>query len=58
MQAGRHRLRFATEPYFLAQQLSTLYPEITVLFTVADGEFDLHLPLLLTPHSYTTYRGT
>ena len=55
---GKHRLLFLTEPYFAAQKLPTLYPEIAVVFTVREGEANFHLPLLLTPHSYTTYRGT
>ena len=58
VQAGKHRLTFAVAPYFAAQKLETLYPEIAVIFSVAEGERNFHLPLLLTPHSYTTYRGT
>ena len=58
VKAGRHRLTFVTEPYFAAQGVTTLYPEVAVVFTVLAGEVNLHLPLLLTPHSYTTYRGT
>ena len=58
VQPGTHRLTFHTAPYFAARRLSTLYPQVTVAFTVAAPETDYHIPLLLTPHSYTTYRGT
>ena len=56
--SGTHRIRFATGPYFSGQGLGTLYPEVTVVFAVAEGEVDFHLPLLLTANGYTTYRGT
>ena len=55
---GAYRLTFHTGPYFAAQNLPTLYPEITITFTVREDEQNYHIPLLLTPHSYTTYRGT
>ena len=58
VKSGRYRLLFATGAYFAARQIETLYPEIPVIFTVAEGELNFHLPLLLTPNSYTTYRGT
>jgi 5-hydroxyisourate hydrolase len=35
-----------------------LYPEITILFEVAEGAGHYHLPLLLSPFGYTTYRGS
>jgi 5-hydroxyisourate hydrolase len=49
--AGRHRLRFDTAAY------SAFYPEVTVQFAVGD-EDHLHLPLLLNPYGYSTYRGS
>ena len=55
---GHYQLRFQVESYFAGRGLATLYPEIVVAFTVAEGETSLHLPLLLTPNSYTTYRGS
>ena len=56
--AGRHRLTIGTGDYFGGRGLATLYPEVMVVFSVAAGETDFHLPLLLTANSYTTYRGT
>ena len=56
--AGKHRLIFAITPYFAAQAVETLYPEITITFLVAADGASYHIPLLLTPFGYTTYRGT
>jgi 5-hydroxyisourate hydrolase len=50
--AGRHRLRFDTGAF------SAFYPEVTVQFAVAGDEHHLHLPLLLNPFGYSTYRGS
>ncbi len=55
---GIYRLRFATGAYFATLGAATLFPEIQVHFEVRAGELHYHLPLLLTPHSYTTYRGS
>ena len=56
--AGLYRLHFATGAYFAALGVATLFPEIEVRFEVLSGEIHYHLPLLLTPNSYTTYRGS
>ena len=56
--AGRYRLTFATAPYFERLHTPTLYPEICITFTVTVDHTPYHLPLLLTPFGYTTYRGT
>lgn len=55
---GLYRLRFATGAYFTALGTETLFPEVEVRFEVRPGELHYHLPLLLTPNSYTTYRGS
>jgi 5-hydroxyisourate hydrolase len=56
--AGTHRLHFATAPYFAELETPTLYPEITITFLVAADGASYHIPLLLNPFGYTTYRGT
>ncbi len=56
--AGKHRLTFATAAYFASLELPTLYPEIVITFLVAADETSYHIPLLLSPFGYTTYRGT
>ena len=58
VQAGKHRLTFAVAPYFAATRRSTLYPEITITFLVAHAGESYHIPLLLSPFGYSTYRGT
>lgn len=55
---GRFRLTFATAAYFAARHQPTLYPEVTIVFDAAAGHSSYHIPLLLNPFGYTTYRGT
>jgi 5-hydroxyisourate hydrolase len=56
--AGIYRLTFDTADYLAAQKLDSLYPLVEVTFKVRDGESHFHIPLLLSPNGYTTYRGT
>ena len=58
LSSGVYRLLFDTEKYFEVQKLGTLYPVVEVTFRVRDGESHFHIPLLLSPNGYTTYRGT
>ena len=55
---GAYRLTFATDAYFAAQQVESFYPNVTVLFVVKDSARHHHVPLLLSPFGYSTYRGT
>ena len=55
---GRFRLTFATSQYFADRHQATLYPEVTIIFDVAADRSNYHIPLLLNPFGYTTYRGT
>ena len=54
---GTYRLRFAVAPYFERQGTSTFYPYVDVVFTIAPGQH-YHVPLLLSPFGYATYRGS
>jgi len=63
--SGTYRLRFATGPYFAARAVAAFYPEVTITFTIPEsatgvvsttGHF--HVPLLLSPFAYSTYRGS
>ena len=54
---GVYRLRFLMEEYFKRDRRTTLYSEITINFNI-DSEGHYHLPLLLGPFGYTTYRGS
>ena len=56
--AGTYRLRFDTGAYFAAQGVETFYPEATIVFTVRDANAHYHVPLLLSPFGYSTYRGS
>lgn len=54
---GDHVLRFETGAYFAAAGVPTFHPFVTVAFSVAGTEH-LHVPLLLSPFAYSTYRGS
>jgi 5-hydroxyisourate hydrolase len=55
---GRHRLVFDSGGYFAGQGAKTFYPEVVVVFEVADPDAHHHVPLLLSPFAYSTYRGS
>ncbi len=55
---GTYRLHFDTATYFGACKVNGLYPMVEITFQVRDGEQHFHIPLLLSPHGYTTYRGS
>jgi 5-hydroxyisourate hydrolase len=57
-QAGRYRLTFDTDVYFRAVGETGFYPEVSVTFVVGQGEEHCHVPLLLSPFGYSTYRGS
>jgi 5-hydroxyisourate hydrolase len=58
LSAGSYRLVFDTMGYYQAQKIDPLYPVVEVTFRVREGDTQLHIPLLLSPNGYTTYRGT
>jgi 5-hydroxyisourate hydrolase len=55
---GTYRLIFDTKQYFTTQGVESLYPVIEVTFSVREADMQYHLPLLLSPNGYTTYRGS
>ena len=55
---GAYRLVFDTRAYFEASGVNGFYPEVVITFEVAAGERHYHVPLLLSPFGYTTYRGS
>ena len=55
---GRYRLTFDTDTYFRSVGATGFYPEVSVTFVVARGEDHYHVPLLLSPFGYSTYRGS
>jgi 5-hydroxyisourate hydrolase len=58
LQAGIYRLRFFTRAYFAARAETTFYPYVDVVFEISAGEAHYHVPLLLNPFGYSTYRGS
>ncbi len=58
LEKGLYRLTFATGAYFRSRGVATFYPEVSVQFEVADPDQHYHVPLLLNPFGYSTYRGS
>jgi 5-hydroxyisourate hydrolase len=55
---GIYRLTFDTRTYFQQQNVPTFYPYIPIVFAIQQAEQHYHVPLLLNPFGYTTYRGS
>jgi len=56
--ADTYRLVFGTAAYFAATGQRGFYPEVSVTFDCADPAAHYHVPLLLSPFAYSTYRGS
>lgn len=58
LDAGRYKVLFVTESYFKNQKVDAFYPYAEIVFDITgDGEH-YHIPLLLSPFGYSTYRGS
>src|SRR4029077_14904378 len=55
---GTYRLSFETKAYFNSRKVEGLYPEISIVFQVRNAKEHYHIPLLLSPFGYSTYRGS
>jgi 5-hydroxyisourate hydrolase len=55
---GVYRLVFDTAQYFGTKGVRSFYPTVAITFEVVAGEAHYHVPLLLSPFGYTTYRGS
>lgn len=55
---GTYRLIFDTETYFRAHNVEGFYPFVQVVFSILDTDAHYHVPLLLSPYGYSTYRGS
>ncbi|MBI3554927.1 MAG: hydroxyisourate hydrolase [Deltaproteobacteria bacterium] len=53
-----YRLTFQTAAYFKKHGVSGFYPYVQIVFDAADASQHYHVPLLLSPHGYSTYRGS
>lgn len=58
LEPGTHRLVFDSGGYYATRGVETFYPEVAVVFAVTDGDRHHHVPLLLSPFAYSTYRGS
>jgi 5-hydroxyisourate hydrolase len=56
--SGPHRLVFGTGTWFQAQGRECFWPEVALTFAVSEPADHHHVPLLLSPFSYSTYRGS
>lgn len=56
--AGLYRLTFFVEEYFAAAGREAFYPQVEVTFRVTEATQHYHVPLLLSPFGYSTYRGS
>lgn len=55
--AGEYQLFFETDPYFASQNIVPFFPAVVIQFYIRDTAH-YHIPLLLSPFGYTTYRGS
>jgi 5-hydroxyisourate hydrolase len=58
LRPGTYRLVFDTAAYFAASGQDGFYPEVAVVFDLRDAAQHHHVPLLLAPYAYSTYRGS
>jgi len=58
LQKGVYRITFDTGTYFKASGTEAFYPEASVVFEIRDTTQHYHVPLLLNPYGYSTYRGS
>ncbi|MES2603771.1 MAG: hydroxyisourate hydrolase [Pseudomonadota bacterium] len=55
---GTYLVSFDTGTWYASQRQPTLYPKVDICFTVSAGQSHYHIPLLLSPFGYSTYRGS
>jgi 5-hydroxyisourate hydrolase len=58
LSTGTYRLTFDTRVYFESRDIVGLYPVVTIAFEVRNPNEHYHIPLLLSPYGYSTYRGS
>ncbi|GAB3277974.1 hydroxyisourate hydrolase [Sinomonas notoginsengisoli] len=58
LHSGAYRLQFATGAYFAGIGQDTFFPEVSLTFTVSAADAHYHVPLLLSPFAFSTYRGS
>ena len=58
LDAGTYRVTFAVGDYFAGRGQEAFYPEVLISFTLDDPAAHYHVPLLLSPYAFSTYRGS
>jgi 5-hydroxyisourate hydrolase len=58
LRPGTYQLRFAVAEYWMTTGRAAFYPEIVIHFMIGTDAEHYHVPLLLSPYGYTTYRGS
>lgn len=58
LELGTYRITFGTGGYFAGRGIVSFHPQVTIDFEVHDASEHYHVPLLLTPWSFSTYRGS
>lgn len=58
LEAGTYRIEFLVKPYFAKRNLAAFYPVVSVAFEIHEKSAHYHVPLLLSPFGYSTYRGS
>ncbi|MFN3540126.1 MAG: hydroxyisourate hydrolase [Rhodococcus sp. (in: high G+C Gram-positive bacteria)] len=58
LEPGIYRLTFATGAYFASRHTESFHPEVVVTFEITAPDQHYHIPLLLSPFAFTTYRGS
>jgi len=56
--AGRYRIIFAVDAYHRGLGVQGFYPEVSITFELRDASLHYHVPLLISPYGYSTYRGS
>jgi 5-hydroxyisourate hydrolase len=57
LESGTYKVTFKTGDWFAQHQAQTFFPEVPVIFEVDGAVEHYHIPLLLSPYGYSTYRG-
>ncbi|CAM0136614.1 unnamed protein product [Umbelopsis sp. WA50703] len=58
IEKGIYRVTFETQKYFESQGQACFYPYVQIIFELTNPDQHYHIPLLISPYSYTTYRGS
>lgn len=57
LEPGVYKMKFDTKAYFDKESVKTFYPYVEIVFEITSSEH-YHVPLLLNPYGYSTYRGS